>query len=149
LQFIRKSNMESLMLISDLARLPSVSDYSEEDRLVLWAVRHSVRAAAAGREARRSLMHALSPLVGTRGVDAILLFVQAVGAAWPDPLQIGCPCQRSLVSPDEYTILAMIAAARRDDFVDHNRLLTDLLPLCARTRLFHYARKVADESVVQ
>ncbi len=84
----------------------------------------------------------LSGLLGSgRAAAALLILIEAVGSAWPDPVAIYRPCARG-VTHDELTLLRLIGCASRTDWAGADVLLRDYLPADARACLFHAASRL-------
>ena len=66
--------------------------------------------------------------------------MEAVVTAWPDSFAAFPPCAAQ-VSPDEATLLDLLADAADDDEAAAHLLLHELLPVTDRSRLWQSARR--------
>jgi hypothetical protein len=121
--------------------LPPVAAHGEGNRLLLRAARTWVLIACR----RRSPRPAMLVLLGPAG-RAFSTLMDAMVTAWPEPFITYPPCATSL-SPDESTLLRLIADAQTGDRAGADRLLADMLPLPVRDRLWSAARTLADEAL--
>jgi hypothetical protein len=114
---------------------PATPVLAPEDRILLKAARLWVMIARGNRSPRP----ALAALLGPAAASFHLLMEQLV-AAWPDPFTTFPPCATA-VSPDEHSLLTLVAEARHGTCES----LTDMLAAPQRTRLAATAARLEAE----
>ena len=114
---------------------PPVSALPEEARLRLKAVRMWVMLARHQRNPKPVLAALLND-----GTAAFCTLMEVVVTAWPDSFTAFPPCAAQ-VSPDEATLLDLLAEAADGDETAAHLLLSELLPVTDRSRLWHSARR--------
>ncbi|MCG2842807.1 hypothetical protein L6Q21_17660 [Sandaracinobacter sp. RS1-74] len=112
---------------------PPVSALPEEARLRLKAARMWIMLARHQRNPRPVL---ISLLAGHTGAFCTLM--ETVVTAWPDAFTAYPPCAAQ-VSPDEATLLDLLAEAADGDEAAAQRLLEEMLPVTDRGRLWQAA----------
>lgn len=121
---------------------PPVAAYADFDRLYLKAMRLWVLFARSGRSPRAPL----AALLGDRAAARFSMLMEACVVAWPEPFTTFPPCA-CLCSPDESTLMALLATAETASPERAHALLADMLPFADRARLWNAAvRCVASES---
>ena len=85
-------------------------------------------------------MRALAEQLGSgRAAAHLMLWMEEIGAAWPEAFCVSPPCSPRL-SHDEATVGEMIGLAETANRPGFDRLLADMLPADERERLFTSAR---------
>jgi hypothetical protein len=115
---------------------PPVAALGDDARLLLKAMRMWVMLARQGQSPRP----ALAALLGAGGPPMGLLMDLAT-SAWPEPFTTYTPCA-SAVSPDEATLLRLLAHAEVDQRGEACALLADMLPNAERERLWQAAGRL-------
>lgn len=114
---------------------PPVQALPEQTRLHLRAARMWILMARHQRNPKpvlASLLHA--------GCAPFCTLMEAVVTAWPDAFTAYPPCAAQL-SPDEATLLDLLAEAMEGGQMSAHRLLEDMLPLTDRERLWQAATR--------
>jgi hypothetical protein len=119
---------------------PPVSALPEEARLRLKAARMWVMLARHQRNPKPVLSALLNDCTAP-----FCTLMEAVVTAWPDAFIAYPPCAAQ-VSPDEATLLDLLAEAADGDEAAAQRLLEDLLPVTDRTRLWQAATRAVPGS---
>ena len=118
---------------------PPIAALSEEARILVKATRMWVLVARTGRNPRPALEALLGPAASRFSV-----LMDMVTAAWPDPFTTCSPCA-AMLSPDEHSLLGLLALAGSDDEAGFQRFLSEMLPMAHRNRLWSASRRmVAD-----
>lgn len=120
------------MLLETIARTPRLQSLPPRQRRIVGALRLWVALHKSGEAPMARLTNWLG---GTRTAAHLMLLIEEMGAAWPDPFCVSPPCCQCL-SHDEATMAGMMTAAAQADRPGFDRLLSDLLPEDARERLF-------------
>lgn len=118
---------------------PPVASLCEEGRLLLKAARMWVLLARSGRSPRPCLQALLGPAAAR-----FSLLMDIIIAPWPDPFTTFPPCAATL-SPDEHSLLKLLALAGADDEPGFHAWLADLLPTPDRARLWRAACRMTAE----
>ena len=119
-----------------------VAAYADFDRLYLRAMRMWVLFARSGRSPRAPL----AALLGERTAARFSMLMEACVVAWPEPFTTFPPCACHC-SPDESTLMALIAHAETGTPDAAHAMLSDMLPIADRTRLWHAAMRCVAERI--
>ncbi len=120
---------------------PPVAMLGDEARIVLKAARMWVMLARNHRSPRA----VLNGLLG-EATPRFSLLMDCLVSAWADSFTTYPPCATAL-SPDEHLLLNMLACAEADDRADFDALLSDLLPMAERDRLWAASLRLMAERV--
>jgi len=120
---------------------PPVTALCEEARIFLRSARIWVLLARGGRSPRPALKALLGPAAAR-----FSLLMDIIIAPWPDPFTTFPPCA-TMLSPDEHSLLTLLAMAEADDEAGFHTWLADLLPAPDRTRLWRAACRMMAERI--
>lgn len=120
--------------------MPDIRTLAAVEARIIMAFRLAIIAYRTDHEYRTRLHERLgSRLAATR----LLIIVEMIGFAWPEPFQIGCPCSPN-TTPDEILFLNMLRQAIAGNRRGFDSLLCEMLHEDARDRLFTDIRHFAD-----
>jgi hypothetical protein len=120
---------------------PPVAALGDEARIFLKAARMWVMLARSNRSPRP----ALAALLGPAAARFSLLMDIAV-SAWPDAFTTFPPCACTL-SPDEHSLLTLLALAEVEQDTEFHSWFADLLPQADRQRLWSAACRLMAERI--
>ncbi|TXG84701.1 MAG: hypothetical protein E6R12_03380 [Sphingomonadales bacterium] len=129
--------------IETVFRAPTVPELSSQQRLMLWGIRHWVRATLSGVDPCQGLEAAFQRFGVQNGAARIGLLMAAAVSVWPEPFRVAPPCCRQPVTTDEHTVLRVLALAGRGDLIGVHEELRDLLPTAACEHLFAAGQRAA------
>lgn len=134
--------MRAEPMMERFGRTASMREIDPVCALHVRALRIAVVARTAGLCLRRNLARHLRD---ERQAARFLVFLQAVGAAWPEPVVVQRPCC-GLLSHDERTIAALLARRAKGDRPSFDRLLEEMIPADERRLLWNTAGALFDLS---
>ena len=111
---------------------PPVSQLHPAQHRLLHAMRAAVVIGRAGEDPVARLGQLLGRVSAAR---ALLVLMQAIGAAWPDPVAVRRPCC-TVLTPDETLFIAMVEQAAMGRRPAFDALLSDMIDADGRDCLF-------------
>ncbi len=129
--------------IATLFRAPTVPELNSRQRLMLWGIRHWVRATLSGVDPNQALQPACARFGVPGGATRLCLLMAAAVSLWPEPFRVAPPCCRQPVTTDEHTLLRVLDLAGQGDLIGVHEELREFLPTAACEHLFAAGQRTA------